>query len=249
MMDPHLFELIEDAALNAWPSPKQMVYDGWLMRFTGGPSKRVNSVNIRYPSTIPFAEKICFCEDVYAKEDLPTLFRLPAPFSSTNFHLALQDAGYQAFDETFVLYQDLSQPDPLPPGLTIKTMPISEWLPYKGKISDTPEGPLVIHEQILRGIVPQMTLLVLFADKEPIACGMGVAEGEFLGYFTIYTHHDFRRKGYASVIMDALTAWGLTQGARIGYLQVEGDNDPARTLYAKLGFDLCYAYEYYKKGS
>jgi N-acetylglutamate synthase len=248
-MDPHLIEQIEDAALNAWPSPKQMIYDGWIMRFTGGPSKRVNSANIRYPSNLPFSEKVRFCEDIYAIEGLPTLFRLPAPFSPHELRQTLENAGYHAFDETFVLYRELNRPEPIPAGLSIKAMPISEWLPYKGKISGTPEGPLVIHEQILRGIVPPMTLLVLFADEELVACGMGVAEGDFLGYFTIYTHHDARRKGYAGVIMDALTAWGLSQGAKVGYLQVEGDNDPARTLYAKLGFDLCYPYEYYKKGS
>lgn len=246
-MDTHLIEQVEDAALNAWPSPKQMIYDGWLMRFTGGPSKRVNSVNVRYPSTLPLMQKIKHSEDMYAWEGLPTLFRLPAPFSSPELHQTLESAGYHAFDETFVLFRELHKPDPLQEGLAIKTLPIAEWLPFKGKISDTPEGPLVIHEQILRGIVPPMTLLVLSANGEPVACGMGVAEGDFLGYFTIYTHHDARRKGYASVIMDALTAWGLRQGAKFGYLQVEGDNDPARALYARLGFDLCYPYVYYKK--
>ncbi len=248
-MDTHLIGQIEDAALNAWPSPKQLVYDGWLLRFTGGPSKRVNSVNVRYPSALPLAQKIRHCEEIYALEELPTLYRVPAPFSSPELIQTLENAGYSSFDETFVLYRELRQPEPMAKGLTIKALPITEWLPFKGKISDTPEGPLVIHEQILRGIVPPMRLLVLYANEEPVACGMGVAEGDFLGYFTIYTHHDARRKGYAGVIMDALTAWGLEQGAKIGYLQVEGDNDPARALYAKLGFELCYPYVYYKKGT
>ncbi len=248
-MDPHQMERIEDAALNAWPSPRQMVYDGWYLRFTGGPSKRVNSVNIRYPSSLSLSEKIRFCEMIYAMEGLPTLYRLPAPFSQPELCHSLENAGYHAFDETFVLSRKLSEPDALPEGLSIKAMPISEWLPYKGKISDTPEGPLVIHEQILRGIVPRKILLVLFADEAPVACGMGVAEGDYLGYFTIYTHHDARRNGYAIMIMNALTRWGLAQGSKVGYLQVEGDNDPARKLYTKLGFELCYPYKYFKKKS
>ena len=61
-MNQEFIARIEDAALNAWPSPRQMVYDGWLLRFTGGESKRVNSVNIRYASSLPLSEKIAFCE-------------------------------------------------------------------------------------------------------------------------------------------------------------------------------------------
>ncbi len=60
-------------------------------------------------------------------------------------------------------------------------------------------------------------------------------------------HHDARRKGYARVVMSALTDWGLQGGAKLGYLQVEGFNQPARALYRQLGFKLCYPYEYYKK--
>ncbi len=66
---------IEEAALNAWPAPRQMVYDGWLLRFTGGPSKRVNSTNVLYPSRLPLPEKIKYCEAVYAQAELPPLFR------------------------------------------------------------------------------------------------------------------------------------------------------------------------------
>ncbi len=94
--------------------------------------------------------------------------------------------------------------------------------------------------------MPQTTLIVLFTGDQPVACGMGVLEGDLLGFFSIYTHHDVRRKGYARVVMSALTDWGLQGGAKLGYLQVEGFNQPARSLYRQLGFELCYPYEYYK---
>jgi ribosomal protein S18 acetylase RimI-like enzyme len=48
-------------------------------------------------------------------------------------------------------------------------------------------------------------------------------------------------------MMAALTDWGLSRGADFGYLQVEGDNDPAQAMYEKLGFELCYRYDYFKQ--
>ena len=74
---------IEEAALNAWPAPLQMLYDGWVLRFTGGHSKRVNSVNPLYASRLPLDEKIKTCERVYARLGLPCLFRVPEPVADS----------------------------------------------------------------------------------------------------------------------------------------------------------------------
>lgn len=238
---------IEEAALNAWPSPRQMVYDGWLLRFTDGPSKRVNSANVLYPSSLPLPEKIEYCEAVYAQAKLPPLFRVPAPFNTPELAKSLLAAGYHAFDETYVLTRELIATVPVPEGLRVETFSVDDWIPYKGLISDAQPGPLALQQQILHCIVPLKTLIVLFAGEQPVACGMGVLEGDLLGFFSIYTHHDARRNGYARVVMAALTSWGLQGGAKLGYLQVEGFNQPARALYRKLGFELCYPYEYYKK--
>jgi len=246
-MEAEQITRIEEAALNAWPAPRQMIYDGWLLRFTGGPSKRVNSVNIRYPSRLPLQEKIAFCEEIYALADLPSLFRVPAPFSTPELVQFLLKAGYHAFDETYVLTRDLADANPVPDNLRVESFLIDDWIPYKGLISDSEPGPLALQQQILNCIVPQKNLIVLFAGDSPVACGMAVVEGDLLGYFSIYTHHDGRRKGYARVAMSVLTAWGLQRGAKLGYLQVEGFNQPARELYRQLGFDLCYPYDYYKK--
>ncbi len=247
-MDKDQIARIEEAALNAWSAPRQMVYDGWLLRFTGGSSKRVNSVNILYPSQLPLADKVAFCEAAYRNAGQPAIFRLPAPFHGPELPAVLRAAGYESFDETHVLTRPLEPKQPPPEGLTPQSFSIPDWMPYKAAISGTPPGELALYERILNAIAPRKTLQVLFAGATPVACGMGVVEGALLGYFSIYTHHDARRKGYAGVMMDALTNWGLEQGASLGYLQVEGHNAPARALYAKLGFEPCYTYEYYKRG-
>jgi len=48
-------------------------------------------------------------------------------------------------------------------------------------------------------------------------------------------------------MMQVLTNWGVKEGADYGYLQVEDDNEPARAMYARLGFNLCYKYSYFHK--
>jgi GNAT superfamily N-acetyltransferase len=238
---------IEEAALNAWPAPRQMVYDGWLLRFTGGPSKRVNSANALYPSRLPLPQKIRYCEAAYTQAEQPPLFRVPGPFSTPELTKSLLAAGYHAFDETYVLTRELAVTDPVPENLRVETFSVDDWIPYKGMISDAKSGPLALQQQILHCIVPQKSLIVLFARDQPVACGMGVLEGDLLGFFSIYTHHDGRRQGYARAVMSVLMDWGLQGGAKLGYLQVEGFNQPARALYWQLGFELCYPYEYYKK--
>lgn len=238
---------LEEAALNAWPAPRQMVYDGWILRFTGGPSKRVNSANVLYSSRLPLAQKIAYCEKAYTIADLPPLFRVPMPFSTPALVQSLAEAGYHAFDETYVLTRSLTPPEPLPEGLHLEILAVDDWIPFKGLISEAQPGPLALQREIIHCIVPQKMLIVLFTGDQPVACGMGVLEGDLLGFFSIYTHHDARRKGFARAVMSALTAWGLQGGAQLGYLQVEGFNEPARALYHRLGFDLCYSYQYYKK--
>jgi ribosomal protein S18 acetylase RimI-like enzyme len=47
--------------------------------------------------------------------------------------------------------------------------------------------------------------------------------------------------------MVALANWGLDHGVSYGYLQVEGDNEPALAMYQKMGFETCYRYVYSKK--
>ena len=246
-MDKGFLSQIEDAALNAWPAPRQMVYDGWLLRFAGGYTKRANSVNVRFESRLSLKEKISFCEEVYRREELPVIFRLPDPFVSLELLAALDQAGYRVFDRTYVLGQEIKQPEEIPGEVQLREMDVKEWIALRARLTGTAADHWDVHRDILDVIVPGKILLGMYMNDRAVACGMGVVEGVLLGYFSIYVDEKYRRRGYGEMTMWGLTNWGVARGAEFGYLQVEGDNQPALALYEKMGFEICYRYVYSKR--
>jgi N-acetylglutamate synthase len=246
-MDKSLVKRIEEAALQAWPSIKQMAYDGWVIRVTEGPSKRVNSVNVYGPSHLPLAEKVCYCEALYQREGLPLIFRLPEPLTPTALLAGLAALGYQSFDPTLVLGRKILEEQTSCNVLGVKQMAALDWLAVRAWMMGIPLTALGYHAAILKLILPEKALFCLFDAGLPVACGMGVVQGKLLGYFSIYTHRGYRRRGHARAMMTALTRWGRERGAAFGYLQVEGDNEPAKVMYENLGFARLYGYAYTKK--
>lgn len=246
-MEKSMVMKIEEAALNAWPAVKQMDYDGWLLRLTGGPSKRVNSVNVRGPSNLPLAEKIRHCEAIYQRESLPLIFRLPEPLTPPALSASLQDLGYQSFDPTLVLGKGVESNSDLARGLDFHQVAPVDFLALRAWMMGIPLTALGYHAKILNLILPEKVLLCLFEDGLPAACGMAVHQGDLLGYFSIYTRSSARRRGYGRAVMAALSQWGLERGAKFGYLQVEGDNQAAQAMYKTMGFEKLYGYAYRKK--
>ena len=238
---------IEEAALNAWPAPRQMVYDGWLLRFAGGYTKRANSVNVHAPSHLPLDEKICHCEAVYAAQGLPLIFRLPEFLTTKELEEALTRHGYAPFNPTLVMGSEISTSNEITEGCVIEELSMDAWISLRAALTETPRTQWEMHRSILNVIVPQKALMGLSFEGSPVSCGMAVLEEDLLGYFSIYTTASARRRGFGQMMMYALTNWGLERGASFGYLQVEGDNFAAQTMYDKLGFKTCYKYSYYKQ--
>ena len=67
---------LEEIASNGHAALKIMQYDGWIMRFANGFTGRANSISLLYPSTKPIEEKVSYCEECYAKQGQPALFKL-----------------------------------------------------------------------------------------------------------------------------------------------------------------------------
>ena len=79
---------------------------------------------------------------------------------------------------------------------------------------------------------------------EVLACGQFAREGASVGLYDVFTHASVRGRGIASLLCERMLSISSKQGARIGYLQVEADNQPALAVYRRLGFDEGYQYHY-----
>ena len=79
---------------------------------------------------------------------------------------------------------------------------------------------------------------------EVLACGQYAIESDLVGLYDVFTAPAARGHGYARQLCQHMLVHARERGARHAYLQVEGDNHPARAVYHRLGFAHGYAYHY-----
>ena len=73
-METNKIQEFEQLSMNAWSSLQTMYYDGWILRFANGVTRRSNSVNPIFGSKLDVEGKISFCEKIYTETNLPTIF-------------------------------------------------------------------------------------------------------------------------------------------------------------------------------
>ncbi len=243
-MDRNTIQQIEEAGLNAWPAHQQLLYDGWLLRFADGYTKRANSVNPLYTSRLDIGSKIEYCEAFYQSVGLPPVFRL-TPLASKELDATLEGRGYQVLHPTRVLTLNLegwSAPELT--AVSVRELPLEQWMGVFSEISGSLVAKQPAHAQILRNILNPYFCAAIEIDGKWVACGLGVQEGEWFGLFDIVTHPEHRRQGLSTCLIAAMLDWARSQGARRSYLQVMESNQPALGLYAKLGYADRYGYWY-----
>lgn len=246
MININAIRRIEEASFNAWPALNTTVYDGWLLRCANGYTKRANSINGLYPGVLPLKTKIDYCETVYRKQDLRPIFRLNPLINRDDLDRHLQARNYARIDHTLVQFLDLNAIKPHHSQRSvIFTGPdgIDSWLNCFHDL-DPQRRDTTTHKQMLHNIMGELVLMILIVNDEVVACGLAVADGDYLGLFDIVTAVEHRRQGYGLELTSALLAWGQTMQTRCAYLQVMTNNAPALNLYGKLGFQEIYDYWY-----
>jgi ribosomal protein S18 acetylase RimI-like enzyme len=236
---------IEEASLNAWPALQQMLFDGWILRFSKGYTKRANSVNSLFASSLDVHEKIVTCERTYREKGLPTIFRL-TPFSSPpDLDRVLESRSYTGIDLTLVLHLDLQrcQLQPLE-SKQLRDESLVNWMKLFCNLSSSSLGKHQTHREILQTIPSRRYLASLAVDDQAVACGMGVLEAGFFGLFDIVTDPRYRNRGYGAQLVSSMLRWAQEHGAKHAYLQVVANNTAAQRLYEKLGFTEAYQYWY-----
>ena len=236
---------LEELGLNAWPALSSMLYDGWILRFGGGFTRRANSVNPLYASSLPLEEKIEVCEAAYARCKQASVFKLTTVSQPTTLDNVLAEAGYQGEATTSVQVADLSRHAlTLDPAISLTEHPSDQWLDDQAVLVGGPEPHRGVERLMLESIVPPKAFASLHWDGQPLAIGLAVAERGYVGLASIVTAVEARNQGLGRRLVGHLLAWGQQQGARTAYLAVMLDNAPALRLYARFGFREAYRYWY-----
>jgi GNAT superfamily N-acetyltransferase len=237
---------IEEAALNSWPALQQMHYDGWLLRFARGYTKRANSITPLYSSLLPPRSKINVCETFYKEKKLPTIFRLPSFLENVpELDQLLERRGYRHVSRTLVLTTELvPEGEEHDPDSALSKASLTTWLSIFSQLSRSPIEKHQPHQEILERIVSKPLFAVLRINRAPVACGLGVLENDIFGMFDVITDPDQRKKGYATRLVRDMLGWARQNHATQAYLQVEGTNREALAVYENLGFQELYSYWY-----
>jgi GNAT superfamily N-acetyltransferase len=240
-----MIRFIEELSMNAWPALQTMLYDGWVLRFANGYTKRANSINPLYPSSIDIHEKIQTCEKIYQDKNLPIVFKMTHDGHPKELDAILSAQGYRKDSDTSVQVLGLMNwPESRSPEVTLTSIESEEWHTAFTNMNEVKPERAVVHRKMLDAIIPVKCYASYVFENRIAACGLGVLQHNHLGLFDIVTDKTFRRIGFSERLMYGLLSWAKQQGAQKTYLQVMLNNAPALRLYEKLGFKEAYQYWY-----
>ncbi|MCR8846131.1 GNAT family N-acetyltransferase [Paenibacillus sp. SC116] len=255
---------IEQYALNAWPALQTNVLDGWLLRFADGYTKRSNSVSAIYnqsevQSYEQLLEKIHICERLYEGMGLDVIFKM-TPFVPSSLDALLADEGYQYVEPSSVqvlesLY-DLNgltaygeQAEQLGIELEACEYISQKWLDIVADFNHLSTHNRQITRQLLSNSLLRKGFFILYVQSVPVACGLGVIEGEYIGLYDIVTAEPYRNQGYGEQLIRGILNWALSVGVKKSYILVVQGNHSAKRLYEKLGYKEIYTYWYRVKAN
>ncbi|MCD7884422.1 MAG: GNAT family N-acetyltransferase [Lachnospiraceae bacterium] len=266
MADIAYIRLIEEISLNAWPSHKMELYDGWLIRFSHNYTHRTNSVTQVGASLIPIEEKIEYCEKIYQNYHTPSIFKI-SPLTDASFDSLLDKKGYEIQHTTEVMTMDFENFRPWPsisaeyeyfgrnsglpsfvvyPGNTVVLLQdriTDEWITSLFRLNGTTNPTLRRIVPSMFKAIPKETIVAsIEIDGRMVASGLGILDRGHVGLYAIYVDASCRRKGFARAICSTILTEAQKKGMKTAYLQVVQGNVCAKNLYSSLGFGDLYTY-------
>lgn len=236
---------IEELSMNAWPSLQTKLYDGWVLRFADGYTKRSNSINPIYNSTILLQMKLDFCEKEYEHVNLPVVYKLTSDSQPRDLDEALDKRGYIRIDETSVRVLEMKHYSQAETGDIHSEAELSDtWIKGFLKCSAINERDQTTARKMLGNIMGEVVCVSKLVDEQVIGCGFGVIERDHIGIFDLIVDKSYRGKGYGKNIMNSILNTAAEKGVKTAYLQVVVGNLKADNLYENLRFDEEYRYWY-----
>lgn len=241
---------LEERIVDAWPPAESDDQDGWLLRASGGPSHRGNSV-----ATLEFRgdeasllERVAKVEAWYAARGQPAMFQIGPCVRPRQLDACLKARGY--LEEASGLLASADPEEVLMRTRNnalrahVDAQPDAAWFDAIRSGSrfaaDIPG---------FQGFLRRLGTRCRFASVRDgsgkvIACCFGITSEESLGVYAMLTLPEARRQGAARALLHALATTAEAESMREMYLLVDRDNAPARALYQSTGFVDVFEYHY-----
>ena len=234
---------LEEAAADALPALQTQRFDGWLLGFSEGYTRRANSVMPLYESTLPLDEKVDYCRGEYASVSQPCIFKLTEASNPGDLDQHLASLAFTREAETLVKTLPLDSPIDRPHGVDLLETPDDEWMDVWERLSPRSALSPVFLAMLLNISVPSVYATIRQNDR-CVACARATVSNGFVGLFDLLVAPQYRRRGFGTDLAQARLWWGIQQGATNAYLQVMSANSAARSLQLHLGFREFYRYWY-----
>lgn len=231
---------LEGLAFRGWPALESRDVQGWRLRFSGGYTKRANSINALDPEPLVDIEAV---EAAFRTRGLPPVWRL-TPLAPAAIAELLEARGYKPIERSLLQVCPLHGRFQVDPAVVISPAPSPTWIEAFATHSPVRPEHRETMQRMLRSIAPPAGFALVERDGRPMAMAIGAIEGDHMGLFDVLVMPEARRQGLGRRVTESLYAWAWQHGARFAYLQVVATNAAAMPLYEEQGFRTVYAYEY-----
>jgi GNAT superfamily N-acetyltransferase len=235
----------EEIMLNQWQPLQTVLYDGWVLRFADGYTKRANSVNPIYFSSLAVHEKIRYCEKLYAAHGLNTVFKITPFVQPEHLDEILASEGYAFMDPCSVQRRELAVvPQPEVRSVRVEEEMSGGWIDRFCSMQPVEKRHRTTMSRMLSNRCGDKGFFTLYHEGDAVACGLGIVDRGVLGIYDVVTGAEYRNRGFGEQLLLNIMRWGRERGAERAELAVLLNNAPALRLYEKLGFREIYQYWY-----
>uniref|UniRef100_UPI003907FFF5 GNAT family N-acetyltransferase n=1 Tax=Streptomyces tauricus TaxID=68274 RepID=UPI003907FFF5 len=247
------YEELARVSARAWQPVERERLGEWELRAASGFTRRANSVLPLGDPGVPLDEALSLVRKWYAARGLPAYLQTATGAQGTQEPLCaeleargwVREVSAELWTGALAPLADLpdSGPGPGPERTVVLSREADEgWLGrYQRK------GVSEVALKVL-GSGPSVWFATVPGGEPgvPAAIGRCVVDGRWAGFAAVEVDPALRRQGLATTVMTALARRALTEGASAAWLQVETDNEGARSLYTRLDFTPHHTYHHYR---
>ena len=234
---------VERAGLSAWPALETAYVDGWVWRFSGGGYGRSNSVSTLDFDGPDLDAAIAKIERYYQFRNRRARFRVSDVSEPTGLGNILEARGYTPEANNLILAKAVESRKHDIAEIDWGALPSPSWLKVYLGVVDEPRRRSA--PDILAAVPAPLAYFRCRKRGITLSCGLATIEDGIATLECIASREETRRRGGAKAILGGMETWARQEGAHTLHLQVAENNEAARALYSKFGFEQVGSYQYW----